>query len=74
MKISPQSIRDDAKFKNFIEKREIRESTEILYSRRLSDFCEFTGKSPEELIEEALEEQNLETENQKIYKNKFEHT
>ena len=59
MKISPQNIKNDERFKNFIKERKLRESTEIIYSRRLSDFCEFIGKTPAKLIEEALKEHNL---------------
>lgn len=67
MVISPQSIRKDESFRNFVKNREIRESTEILYARRLNDFCKFIGKNPTQLIEEALEEQNLDSQNQKLY-------
>lgn len=67
MIISPQSIRKDESFRNFVKNREIRESTEILYARRLNDFCKFIGKNPTQLIEEALEEQNLDSQNQKLY-------
>lgn len=67
MVISPQSIRKDESFRNFVKNREIRESTEILYARRLNDFCKFTCKNPTQLIEEALLEQNLDSQNQKLY-------
>jgi site-specific recombinase XerD len=67
MLMSPENIRKDENFKNFIKNREIRESTEILYARRLNDFCKFIDKTPTQLVEEALEEQNLKAEDQKIH-------
>jgi site-specific recombinase XerD len=69
MKISPQNIKNDERFKNFIKERKLRESTEIIYSRRLSDFCEFIGKTPAKLIEEALKEHNLKSEEHEVYNN-----
>lgn len=69
MKISHEDIQKDETFKNFIKSRELRESTEILYSRRLTDFCDFIGKDPTELIKEALKEQNLKIEDQSAYNN-----
>lgn len=58
MKISPHDVREDKTFKNFIKNRELRESTEILYARRLTDFCNFINKNPSELIEEIKEEKS----------------
>lgn len=66
MEISPLDILKDKTFRNFIEHRELRESTEMLYARRLTDFCNFIDKDPTELIEEALEEYNQKSGNQKI--------
>ena len=67
MKISHEDIQKDETFRNFIKNREIRESTETLYARRLTDFCNFIDKDPTELIEEALKEHNLKTEEQTAY-------
>lgn len=67
MKISHEDIQKDETFRNFIKNREIRESTETLYARRLTDFCNFIDKDPTELIEEALKEHNLKTEDQTAY-------
>lgn len=69
MKISHEDIQKDETFKNFIKNRELRESTEILYARRLTDFCNFIDKDPSELIEEALKEQYLKIKEQTTYNN-----
>lgn len=66
MRISPQNVREDETFRNFIEEKELRESTEILYARRLTDFCNFIDKNPTELMEEALEEHSQELRNEKV--------
>lgn len=66
MEISPSDIINDKKFQNFIKSRELRESTELLYARRLTDFCNFIDKDPTELIEEALEEYNQKSGSQKV--------
>ena len=68
MKISPQNVRDDETFRNFIRSRELRESTEILYARRLTDFCNFIDKDPTELVEEMLKEHDQKSSAQKLSK------
>ncbi len=67
MVISPENIIEDENFQNFIKKREIRESTEMLYARRLNDFCKFIGQNPTQLIEKAQKEHNIKIEDQEIY-------
>lgn len=46
-------IIDDPYFKNFINRKNLSESTERIYIGRIRAFCEFTEKNPTELIKEA---------------------
>jgi site-specific recombinase XerD len=46
-------ITDDPYFNNFIKSKKLSESTKIVYSGRLKAFCDFLGKNPSELIEDA---------------------
>ena len=67
MMISPENIIENENFQNFIKKRKIQKSTEMIYARRLNDFCRFVDKNPTQLIEKAQEEYYLKIEDQKIY-------
>ncbi len=67
MLMSPQIIENDANFNKFVNKRKLKESTSLLYARRLNDFCKFIEKTPNQLIEESQKEQNLKAEEQKVY-------
>lgn len=66
MKISPQDIQKNEKFKNFIKDRKLRESTELLYVRRLTDFCNFINKDPTDLIEESQKEYHQKNRNNMV--------
>ena len=66
MEISHLDIVKDRTFQDFIKNREISKSTELLYARRLTDFCNFIDKDPTELIEEALEEYNQKSGKQEV--------
>ncbi len=55
MKIDIQTIKKDTHFIDFIDSRDLRESTIKHYAKRLTTFCNLIGKTPTELIEEAEE-------------------
>lgn len=58
MEFNKEDIINDSVFKDFIRSRGIKEQTIRLYESRIRHYCNFTGKSPSELIEEAEEEQD----------------
>lgn len=53
MEKSNLEVWNDPYFKNFIKRKGLSESTEIVYSGRLRAFFEFLGRNPSELIKEA---------------------
>jgi len=57
MKIDIQTVTDDIHFIDFIDSRDIRETTKKHYAERLTRFCIFIGKTPTQLIEEAEDEE-----------------
>jgi hypothetical protein len=52
-------IKNDLTFKRFIQNREIKPNTQKRYYENIKNYCEFIGKTPTELINEAdMEEDN----------------
>lgn len=58
VKILSQDIKKDECFMDFIESRDVGESTKRSYLHRITRYCDFIGRMPTELIEEAEEEQD----------------
>ena len=61
-------IFEDQYFQDFIESRDLRESTVVEYSKNIKGYCSFLKKTPTEFIEEAdaEEEKPLRMKNRKI--------
>lgn len=55
--ISMDTVQEDSLFKEFVEGRNLRKSTEDSYMKKIYSFCKFLNKTPTELIEEAEKEQ-----------------
>ncbi len=51
------NIEDDCHIKDFYRSRNLRRTTQTLYTTLLTHYCLYTGKSPTELIEEAEEDE-----------------
>ena len=62
------NIKDDPILIDFLDSRDIREHTKVSYIKRLKQYCQFTGKTPTKLIEEAEceEEERIRMRNRKI--------
>jgi len=58
MKFKQEDILEDQIIKNFLNNRNISDSTKIQYEIRIRSYCNFTGKTPTELVDEATKEQN----------------
>ena len=58
MNYRKDDILDDEMIKKFLMNRDIQESTCIQYINRIKSYCNFIGKTPAELVEEAGEEQD----------------
>lgn len=52
---------EDPHVKDFLNSRQIRQSTKRQYILRLTSYCKFTGKTPTQLIEEAEAEEDSHT-------------
>ncbi len=72
-----EDIINDAHFQEFLNSRQVRESTKEQYILRIFNYCDFLDKNPTELIEEAEneEEQRIRMKNRHIkrYLNDFLH-
>jgi len=58
MKFKQEDILEDQIIKNFLNNKNISDSTKIQYEIRIRSYCNFTGKTPTELVDEATKEQN----------------
>lgn len=58
MEFNKEDILNDPVFKDFIRSRGVKERTKRLYESRIRHYCNFTGKNPSELIDEAEKEQD----------------
>ena len=65
-----EKIREDHHVKEFLNSRQIRQSTKRQYILRITSYCKFTGKTPTQLIEEAEaeEDNHIRMKNRKIKK------
>jgi len=72
--MTPESIINDKHSLEFLNSRQITESTKAQYLQRMSKYCTFLNKTPTELIEEA-EDQRVRMKNRQIkkYLNDFLH-
>ena len=57
MKFEMDDIKNDEEIKDFLRAKNRRESTEIEHLKRLKKYCNFLGKSPSELINEAEDDE-----------------
>jgi site-specific recombinase XerD len=58
MMFSPNDIKNDTAFRDFIKRRRVADTTHKQYIKRMKSYCNFTKKLPNELINEAEEEQD----------------
>lgn len=65
-----EKIMEDPHIKEFLNSRQIRKSTKRQYVLRITSYCNFTGKTPTQLIEEAEleEDKHIRMKNRKIKK------
>jgi integrase len=56
MELTDYDIKRDKLFKDFIRQKNIKQTTEKIYVRRLKFYCDFVGLRPKQLIEEAENE------------------
>jgi Site-specific recombinase XerD len=52
-------ISKDPFFNNFIEKRNLSKSTKTVYMGRIRSYCDFLGKNPSELIQDAQKRKGM---------------
>ncbi len=57
-KFQKEDILNDMVVKNFLNNRNTGNSSNTQYVSRIKSYCDFTGKTPTELIDESLKEQN----------------
>jgi len=58
MKFIKDDILEDHIMKNFLNNRKIDNNSRVQYEIRIRSYCNFTGKTATELVEEAIKEQN----------------